>query len=292
MQRYPNISPKRLISFEIAEKGCFLHLESVDNQHSLNGCFASYSTGKEKDSETGYYAFGARYYDCDLSGIFLSVDPMADKYPSMSPYAYCAWNPVKLVDPDGREVVYSSLGDWFRVFIARIISKNFKSSYIKLKESEETYVFEGLTEKEIGEGRGGECTTDGDRIIINYRLKGKESQGDNCFVNLLHETEHAMQFEFGEVGFVKVGDTWLASLKSFDIYDEYKAREAGYSWPIYSSSNPDSIREVWKNQSEEDNINLLRSSETYAPLKSESLNNTNTERIHNEKEFALPHKPR
>ena len=79
-------------------------LEIADNQHPFNGCFASSSTGKEKDSETGYYAFGARYYDCDLSGIFLSVDPMADKYPSISPYAYCAWNPVKLVDPDGREV--------------------------------------------------------------------------------------------------------------------------------------------------------------------------------------------
>ena len=55
--------------------------------------------------ETGYYAFGARYYDCDLLGIFLSVDPMADKYPSISPYAYCAWNPMKLVDPDGREII-------------------------------------------------------------------------------------------------------------------------------------------------------------------------------------------
>lgn len=35
--------------------------------------------------------------------MWLSVDPMANKYPSISPYAYCAWNPVKLVDPDGRE---------------------------------------------------------------------------------------------------------------------------------------------------------------------------------------------
>ena len=61
-------------------------------------------TGKEKDEETGYSYFGARYYDSDLSGLFLSVDPMADKYPSISPYAYCAWNPVKLVDPDGREL--------------------------------------------------------------------------------------------------------------------------------------------------------------------------------------------
>ena len=36
--------------------------------------------------------------------MWLSVDPMADKYPGISPYAYCAWNPVKLVDPDGRDV--------------------------------------------------------------------------------------------------------------------------------------------------------------------------------------------
>ncbi len=71
-------------------------------------------TGKEKDAETGYSYFGARYYDSDLSGLFLSVDPMADKYPSISPYAYCAWNPVKLVDPDGREVgdYYTTNGTW------------------------------------------------------------------------------------------------------------------------------------------------------------------------------------
>lgn len=62
------------------------------------------STGKERDAETGYSYFGARYYDSDLSGLFLSVDPMSDKYPSLSPYVYCAWNPVKLVDPDGREL--------------------------------------------------------------------------------------------------------------------------------------------------------------------------------------------
>ena len=79
-------------------------LEIADNQYSLNGYFASSSTGKEKDSETGFYYFGARYYDPTLSGLFLSVDPMADQYPSLSPYAYCAWNPVKIVDPDGREI--------------------------------------------------------------------------------------------------------------------------------------------------------------------------------------------
>ena len=62
-------------------------------------------TGKERDEETGYGYFGARYMDHELMTMWLSVDPMADKYPSISPYAYCVWNPVKIVDPDGREIV-------------------------------------------------------------------------------------------------------------------------------------------------------------------------------------------
>ena len=64
-------------------------------------------TGKERDSETGFSYFGARYYDSDILTGWLSVDPMADKYPNISPYAYCAWNPVKLVDPDGEELVFT-----------------------------------------------------------------------------------------------------------------------------------------------------------------------------------------
>ena len=58
-------------------------------------------SAKEKDAETGFSYFGSRYYSSDLS-IWLSVDPMSDKYPSLSPYAYCANNPIKLTDPDGR----------------------------------------------------------------------------------------------------------------------------------------------------------------------------------------------
>ena len=58
-------------------------------------------TGKEKDIETGYYYFGARFDNVDLG--FLSVDQMSDKYPGISPYAYCAWNPVKHIDPNGKE---------------------------------------------------------------------------------------------------------------------------------------------------------------------------------------------
>ena len=58
-------------------------------------------TGKERDSETGFSYFGARYYDSDLMMGWLSVDPLADKYPSLSPYNYCALNPIKVIDPNG-----------------------------------------------------------------------------------------------------------------------------------------------------------------------------------------------
>ena len=61
-------------------------------------------TGKEKDHESGFHYYGARYYWSEVLTGWLSVDPMSDKYPSISPYAYCVWNPVKLVDPDGREL--------------------------------------------------------------------------------------------------------------------------------------------------------------------------------------------
>ena len=61
-------------------------------------------TGKELDEETGYSYFGARYYDPAVLAAWLSVDPMSDKYPSISPYAYCAWNPLRLVDPAGKDI--------------------------------------------------------------------------------------------------------------------------------------------------------------------------------------------
>lgn len=34
--------------------------------------------------------------------MWLSVDPMADKYPNVSSYAYCTWNPIVFIDPDGQ----------------------------------------------------------------------------------------------------------------------------------------------------------------------------------------------
>ena len=83
----------------------------TENQLKYTRNYPQTFTGKERDSETGFSYFGARYYDSDILTGWLSVDPMADKYPGLSPYAYCAWNPVKLVDPDGEEIDISALSE-------------------------------------------------------------------------------------------------------------------------------------------------------------------------------------
>jgi RHS repeat-associated protein len=57
-------------------------------------------SAKERDPETGYSYFGARYYNSDLS-VWLSVDPMADKGAWISPYAYAFHNPKAFIDPNG-----------------------------------------------------------------------------------------------------------------------------------------------------------------------------------------------
>ena len=62
--------------------------------------------GKEYDRMHGLnlYDYSARQYDPAI-GQFTSIDPRCEKYYHISPYAYCAGNPVKYVDPDGRDAV-------------------------------------------------------------------------------------------------------------------------------------------------------------------------------------------
>jgi len=60
--------------------------------------------GKENDNEVkgvgNSVDFGARIYDSRL-GRWLSVDPLSNKYPYVSPYVFALNNPIALIDPDG-----------------------------------------------------------------------------------------------------------------------------------------------------------------------------------------------
>ena len=51
-----------------------------------------------------YLDFGARLYD-PRTASWLAHDPLAEKYYGISPFAYCAGNPVNLVDPTGSIII-------------------------------------------------------------------------------------------------------------------------------------------------------------------------------------------
>jgi RHS repeat-associated protein len=63
-------------------------------------------TGKPFDDEGSFdlYYYGARYYD-PLLGRFIAVDPLQGSDPGRSPYAYCANNPFRYVDPNGNNAI-------------------------------------------------------------------------------------------------------------------------------------------------------------------------------------------
>jgi len=109
--------------------------EPYINQHPYGYSERFTFTGKEKDEETGYGYFGARYMDHELMAMWLSVDPMVDKYPGISPYNYCNWNPVILIDPDGR--------DWYKTEDGSIC-------YTKQYTSKERFLKSGIKGTYLG----------------------------------------------------------------------------------------------------------------------------------------------
>ena len=71
-------------------------------------------SGKEVQPQAGLLDFGARFYD-PRSASWLSPNPLAEKYYPVSPYAYCANDPLDLVDPEGENPVYSIDGRFLGV---------------------------------------------------------------------------------------------------------------------------------------------------------------------------------
>ncbi len=181
-------------------------------------------TGKEKDEETGYGYFGARYMDHELMTMWLSVDPMADKYPSLSPYAYCAWNPVKLVDPDGRDI-------W------EIDSKGNVVNHTKDKTQDAFYIVNGKGER-IASCEGfkyGTVKASKGKSYDKYEVKG-DGNGRRLFEFLADNT-------FVEWSQIKTGDEG-SSAKNYitTSHDEGKEDGAAILWA--TSLYKEKIREM------------------------------------------------
>jgi RHS repeat-associated protein len=86
--------------------------EKIDVSVANTGNTDYLYTGKESQQSLfgiNWYDSGARFQTTD--GIFTGIDPLAEKYYHISPYAYCAGNPVNLMDLKGLNPIYSTKGD-------------------------------------------------------------------------------------------------------------------------------------------------------------------------------------
>ncbi|MBQ3946137.1 MAG: hypothetical protein II670_11100, partial [Alphaproteobacteria bacterium] len=112
--------------------------------------------------------------------LWLSVDPMAYKYPGISPYAYCAWNPIKYVDPSGKT--------WETEDDKRKANQMVESSEKKIKELK-------LSQAELQETLKSNTLSESRRLNEEYKLSEIENQiellsdfikGNQCLI-LIHQ---------------------------------------------------------------------------------------------------------
>ena len=97
-------------------------------------------TGKELDRQNGMnmYDFGARWYDVAGVPMWTSVDPLCEKYYSISPYAYCGNNPMNAIDPDGKEIVIE--GSYIQKLILFSSLQLLTNDGLAMKENGEVYI--------------------------------------------------------------------------------------------------------------------------------------------------------
>ena len=187
-------------------------------------------TGKEKQTAFGnsnIYDSFARFQN--TYGRFMSIDPKAESFYHISPYTYCAGDPVNLVDPNG-EIIKDPDGmvDGFVEHIKSIIkvvkSANNIADDIKyqllnafeqtirelrrLKRSKDIFTIEFDPNIEYGETKW-----ENNGVLIKIPNK-------NDYGLIGHELKHAYQFMEGKISFNKSdGDAG----KLYDITDEKDA---------------------------------------------------------------------
>ena len=205
--------------------------------------------GKELDEETGLYYYGARYLN-PTSGMWLNVDPLFEKYVGMSPYNYCAGNPVKLVDMDGRAFNLSNLSSEQQ----RIFNDNI-NILINLDNSEVSSVVSFLR--------------DNQNFTISIHLNDGNNNGFNKNVNelmwdpttvivtnlditlesvviLSHELKHAYDFNKDYDKPIKYGERYLEKLELEDSAiknapDRSEDSAIEFETKVYNALNNESI---------------------------------------------------
>ncbi|GAB5466295.1 MAG: hypothetical protein Kapaf2KO_17310 [Candidatus Kapaibacteriales bacterium] len=182
--------------------------------------------GMERDGElkgaSNSYDFGARIYDPRV-GRFLSLDPLAKEYPSLSDYAFLANMPIRDIDVDGKFIFMIDKKPGLYVSLDLLSETNTYSEYIARvseSETEHIYVFTAPYE-EIRNGYGepsglaaNEDIINDYNVIENGKFSFYDKDGNPKFTgaNLFNELEGKEAAE-GKVGLVVFNEDDIPDIK-------------------------------------------------------------------------------
>ena len=180
--------------------------------------------------------------------IWLSPDPLLDKYPYISPYAYCHWNPVNYVDKDGRDDLFDESGTYLRYInngtdytmiedntgkLRNIIDYDYSQKNIQNRQmlknvatyyaaqinlNQDIEIFDNTT---IEEGAFAATSLNTKQVLIvifDGKLSSLANTGNNIMNAFVHETKHAIDGNTSETDAILqqiVHPTWNKTTDSF-----------------------------------------------------------------------------
>ena len=198
-----------------------------------NNVIPKYSfNAKELDEETGMYYYEARYYK---PPVFTSRDPMFEKYFWMTPYAYCANNPVKYVDPSGRKVepAGEEEANAYNEFKANA-PDHVRAELTRLEDAEEVF--------RIRMGDNITCTAGEGNFVYNttteeFDINILDGSDYSTMEKLSHELKHADQYMDRKIGFDLKELTGIKGDIALPIpYDRRNEYEAYARQSLFSAS--------------------------------------------------------
>ena len=190
---------------------------------------------------TPYIDYGARQYDPAIAR-WNAVDPLAEKYYPVTPYAFCTDNPVNLVDPDGMDIwELDSLGHIVAVIrnneydAFHIVKQN---SYGNWERTGQSISFDYGTIGKVYSDLERESTVGGKINLTMFEVRGDDN-AQNLFEFMANPEFMGVEWEHIKIGAADSGRNVVGNshvkdktgLLRYYFNTGYTIRESNHSHP-------------------------------------------------------------